>query len=39
MGSMAANAFAPASGGLLTQGAGLLTQGGPLLVAPRGSLF
>ena len=39
MGSMAANAFQPASGGLLTQGSGLLTQGGPLLTAPRGSLF
>ena len=39
MGSMAANAFAPASGGLLTQGSGLLTQGGPLLTAPPGGLF
>ena len=40
MGSVAAEAFAPASGGLLTESSGLLQQSGePLLVAPRGGLF
>jgi hypothetical protein len=39
MGSMAAQAFEPASGGLLRGASSLLTQGGPLISPPGGSLF
>ncbi len=40
LGSMAAEAFQPAAGGLLTHGGSLLgPAAGPLVVAPRGGLF
>jgi len=39
MGSMAAQAFEPANGGLLRGGSSLLTQGSPLLSTPAGSMF